>query len=59
VIVAVTLLNFTVSWLTKELKPVPIIVTEVPTGPLLGAKDEIATGVWRVIERRLPTASYL
>jgi hypothetical protein len=54
---AVVPLNLTVSWLGKELKPVPTIVTEVPTGPLVGENVVIAIGVCRVIDRILPTAS--
>jgi hypothetical protein len=58
VIVAVMPLNLTVSWLICEMNPLPLIVTELPTGPLAGEKEEIVTGVVTVIERILPTASY-
>ena len=40
-----------------ELKPVPTIVTDAPTGPLVGTKYETANGVYRVMERRFPTGS--
>jgi hypothetical protein len=42
---AVTPLNFTVSWLGSELNPVPVIVTVVPTRPLVGENVEIPIGV--------------
>ncbi len=36
-------LNFTVFWVAVELKPVPLIVTAVPTRPLSGLKLMIET----------------
>ena len=41
------------------LKPVPWIVTVVPTGPLAGLKPPMVSWVvpWREMESRLPTAS--
>ena len=52
-------LNVTVFWLAVVLNPVPLMVTEVPTGPLFGVKPMMETWVaeLREIERRLPTAS--
>jgi hypothetical protein len=43
-----------------ELKPVPWMVTTVPTGPVLGWKSMIETvdEAYRVTDSRLPTASY-
>ena len=57
--VAVMLLkNLTVFWLACELKPTPVMVTAVPTGPLAGVKLTIETaGPSRAIDRRFPTAS--
>jgi hypothetical protein len=58
-IVALVALNDTVSWLDVALKPVPVIVTVVPTGPAFGVKFSIETGpdVYLVIESKFPTAS--
>ena len=59
-IVAEVPLKLTESWLIVVLKPVPVIVTDVPTGPLFGVKFRI--DVWLEVERfiasRLPTGSY-
>jgi hypothetical protein len=56
---AVTPLNATVFWLGVALNPVPKIVTIVPTAPLFGVNSitDTTDDAWRVIERRLPTAS--
>jgi hypothetical protein len=61
VTVAVVPLNVTAFWLGVALKPVPWIVTEVPTVPLPGENSMIATVLeaWREMLSRLPTASYL
>jgi len=58
--VAAVPLKETESWLEFALNPVPLIVTAVPTGPLLGVKSmmEICAEGLREIERMLPTASY-
>ncbi len=59
VTLAETPLNVTAFWLGVVLKPVPKIVTVVPTGPLSGVNSMIDTTavLCRVIESRLPTAS--
>ena len=59
VTVAAVPLNVTVFWLGVALKPIPKSFTDVPTGPLFGVNSRIATlpELFRVIERRLPTAS--
>jgi hypothetical protein len=61
VTVAVTPLNFTVFAFSELLKPLPVIVTAVPTGPLAGANDSMVSGATppvRVIDVTLPLASY-
>ncbi len=57
--VAVTPLNCTVFCEAVGLKPVPLMVTFVPTGPLPGANCmmETCVGVSRVMDRIFPTAS--
>jgi hypothetical protein len=59
VTLAETPLKVTVFWLGVALKPVPKMVTVVPTGPLSGVNSMIDTTdeLWRVIESRFPTAS--
>jgi hypothetical protein len=56
---AATPLNVTVFWLGVVLNPVPLMVTEAPTGPLFGATRMIETvaELYREIDRRFPTAS--
>ena len=53
-------LNKTEFWLAVVLKPVPLIVTVLPTEPVFGVKSIIDTwDEWlRAMERRFPTASY-
>jgi len=53
-------LNVTVFWLGVWLKPVPEIVTVVPTGPLLGVNSmtDVCAELFRVMPSRFPTASY-
>jgi hypothetical protein len=60
VTVAAVPLNVTVFWLVVAPKPVPVIVTAVPIGPLVGDSSMIVVcdDGWRLIERRFPTASY-
>jgi hypothetical protein len=57
---AVVPLKETVFWLAFALKPVPLRVTAVPIGPLVGDNPmiEVCDDGWRLIERRFPTASY-
>jgi hypothetical protein len=54
-------LNMIVFSLGVSLKPVPRIVTDVPTGALFGMNSMIETTeeLCRSIESRLPTASYV
>jgi hypothetical protein len=60
VTVAAVPLKSTVFWLGVALKAVPLRVTVVPTGPLVGTNPMIETcdDEFREIESRLPTASY-
>lgn len=51
--VAATPLNATVSSLRVPLNPVPVIVTDVPTGPAVGLKLEMVTGTVIVNEELL------
>jgi hypothetical protein len=57
--VAGTPLKVTVFWVDVVLKPVPKIVTDVPTGPLLVdiSMTDTAEEFWRTMDRRFPTAS--
>jgi hypothetical protein len=57
--VAATPLKVTVFWLLVALKPVPLMVTDAPTCPLLGLNWMIDTWfeLCREIDWRLPTAS--
>jgi hypothetical protein len=59
VTVAAVPLNWTVSWLGVTLKPVPLIVTVVPVGPLVGTKPtiEVCDDGLVEIESKFPTAS--
>ena len=58
--VAATPLNSTVSCEDVVLKPVPLMTTEVPTGPVRGVNETIETWLdeYREIESMFPTASY-
>jgi hypothetical protein len=59
VVVAATLLNSTAFADGVGLKPCPLIVTRVPTGPCEGVKLRMAKSVIveRLISRMFPTAS--
>ena len=59
-IVAATPLNFTTLLEATELKPLPLIVTEVPTVPLAGKKSvtAIALAPRPLVLAILPPASY-
>ena len=53
-------LKDTAFWLAVVLNPVPLTVTFVPTGPLVGESSiiEVCEEEFRLMERRFPTASY-
>jgi hypothetical protein len=54
-------LNVTIFSFTIVLNPVPWTVTDAPIGALFGVKSmiEVREELWRDIERRFPTLSYL
>jgi hypothetical protein len=60
VTVAAVPLKETAFWAGLVLNPVPLTVTLVPTGPLVGdiAMMEVCEDAFREIASRLPTASY-